>query len=440
MIRVRFAMAPVGNLSIGGARIALANDLVARRGNGRMLLRLDDLDTERSRPAQVDQMMRDLRWLGIDWHCSFRQSERMAVYQAAIDRLIGDRLLYPCFESEQELRAKREFRRKRNQSPIYDRAMLSLTAKQRQDAEAGGKRPHWRLKLSGRTLQWNDLILGARQAVLSAVSDPVLVRSDGSPTPILASVVDDLDFATTDVIRGDDSPGNTAIQIELFEILGGARIPRFGLLGPLHEAAGAMAGRSAGSVLVRGLRHDGVEPCGVAAGLTGITAADGDPLTLNQLAQRLSLADFAACRFDAATMLRINRRVLGRLDFTAVADRLPADATEAFWLAVRGSLDVLKEARGWWDVVNGSIVPPEIEGARDLLLTARSLLPREPWDNTVWANWVAALEPITGLTGDALAAPLRLTLTAEDSGPDLADLLPLIGHSRAAARLAIAAG
>ena len=438
MIRVRFAMTPFGNLSISGARIALANDLFARRGNGRMLLRLDDLDAERSRPAQVDQIMRDLRWLGIDWHCSFRQSERMPVYRPAIDRLIGDKLLYPCFESEQELKAKREFRRKRNQPPTYDRAMLSLTEKQRQDAEAGGKRPHWRLKLSGRTLQWNDLILGPRQAALSAVSDPVLVRPDGQPAPILASVVDDLDFATTDIIRGDDSPGNTAIQIELFEILGGTGQPRFGHVPDLSDQPKA-GGHRAGNASVRGLRHDGIEPVVLAAWLCGKGAPNGDPLTLDELARRLQPADFATSRFDAAALLRINRCVLGRLDFNAVADRLPPGATEDFWLAVRGSLDLLDEARAWWNVVSGSIVPPAIEGSRDLLRTARTLLPPEPWEGAVWDTWIAALRRDTGCPDDALLPPLRLALTGDDSSPDLARLLPLIGRSRALSRLAIAA-
>jgi glutamyl-tRNA synthetase len=438
--RVRFAQTPTGNLLISGVRVALANDLFARRTGGQLLLRLDDLDTDRSRSVYADQVMQDLRWFGIDWHTLFRPSERLALYQATIERLINDKFLYPCFESEEELKAKQEFRRKRNQSPVYDRAMLSLTEKQRQDAQAGGKRPHWRFKLSGRTLQWSDLILGPRQATLSAVSDPILVRADGSPTPILASVVDDLDFGTTHIIRGEDNAGNTAVQIELFEVLGRPRTPRFAHLPALSDSSRAtFGGGRADNPALRGLRNDGIEPCAIAACLTGTGAPDSDPLTLDELAKRLDLADLAAARFDVTRMLEINRRVLGRLDFTAVADRLPGGATEAFWLAVRGSLDLLKEARGWWDVVAGSIVPPVVEGARDLLLVAGSLLPPEPWDNAVWANWIAALERATGRTGDAFLSPLRLALTGEDSGPDLAALLPLIGRPRAASRLAIAA-
>ena len=441
MTRVRFAPSPSGNLFVSSVRVALANHLFARRTGGQMLLRIDDLDSERSRPGLADQIMRDLQWFGIGWDTAFRQSERGELYQATIERLQRDKFLYPCFETDEELKAKQEFRRKRKQSPVYDRAMLTLTEKQRHDAEAGGKRPHWRFKLSGRTLEWNDLILGPRRAMLSAVSDPVLVHADGSPAPILASVIDDIAFGTTDIIRGEDNAGNTAVQIELFEVLRGNRAAiRFAHLPALTDAGKpAPNGRRAGNLALRALRSDGIEPCAIAACMTGIAGPNGEPAPLDELAKRFELADLATSRFDVVRMLEINRRVLGGLSFAAVADRLPGGATEAFWLAVRGSLDLLKEARGWWDVVAGTIVPPVIDDARDLLLSAGALLPPEPWDNAVGRTWIAALERATERTGEALLTPLRLALTGEDSGPDLVDLLPLIGRPRAASRLAIAA-
>jgi glutamyl-tRNA synthetase len=445
MTRVRFAPTPAGALFVSGLRVALANYLFARRTNGEMLLRLDDLDKERSRPLPahkpvVDQIKQDLHWIGIDWHSSFHQSERLDLYHETIERLKRDALLYPCFESDEELKAKQEFRRKRNQSAIYDRAMLKLTDRQRQDAEAGGKRPHWRFRLSGRTLQWHDLVLGPRQASLSAVSDPVLVRADGTPAPILASVADDIASGTTHIIRGEDNAGNTAVQIELFEVLRAPRPICFAHLPALADSERtAPNGRRAGDLALRALRNDGIEPCAITASMTGIAHGDGALLPLDELAERFDLAGLARSRFDVARMLQVNRHRLGELDFDAVADRLPNGATETFWLAVRGSLDLLKEARGWWDVVAGTIVPPVIDGARDLLLTAGSLLPPEPWDNTVWTRWIAALERATERTGETLLVPLRLALTGEDNGPNLADLLPLIGRPRAASRLAIAA-
>jgi glutamyl-tRNA synthetase len=454
VIRVRFAPTPTGHLYLSGARVALANYLFARRGQGEMLLRLDDLDQERCRPVHADQILQDLRWLGIGWDRSFRQSERLDLYQEAIQRLKRDKFIYPCFESEEELKAKQEFRRKRNQSPIYDRAMLRLTDKQRTDAEAGGKRPHWRFKLSGRTLEWNDMVMGPRDATLSAVSDPILVRADGTPTPVLASVVDDLDYGTTHIVRGEDNAGNTAVQIELFEVLGGPKSKiRFGHLPALGDSGksanagdasagdvrAATGGRRAGNLTVRALRHDGVEASAIVASLTGLRPDNDTPGSLDGLAEQFDLTRFATARFDVAQMLRFNRQVLRGLDFADVSDRLPPGATETFWLAVRGSLDLLKEARGWWDVVAGTIVPPVVEGARPLLLTAQALLPPEPWDNDIWSTWLASLEQATQQSREALLVPLRLALTGEDSGPDLAALLPLIGRPRAASRLAIAA-
>ena len=148
----------------------------------------------------------------------------------------------------------------------------------------------------------------------------------------------------------------------------------------------------------------------------------------------------SAARFDITQLLALNRRVLHGLPFAAVADRLPQGATEAFWLAVRGNLDLLTEARGWWDVVAGTIVPPLIEGEGDFLRTALELLPQEPWSPTVWAEWTDALKGATGRKGKPLFLPLRLALTGEDHGPELRDLLPLMGRARAATRLAVAAG
>jgi glutamyl-tRNA synthetase len=437
MIRVRFAPAPTGHLTVSGARVALANYLFARRHGGECLLRLDDLDAERWRAAHAEAIVQDLQWFGIGWQHGFRQSERLELYRDAIERLKRDGFLYPCFESEEELKAKQEFRRKRGQPLIYDRAMLRLTDKQRHDAEAGGKRPHWRFRLSGRTLEWRDMILGPRKAALASVSDPIVAHGDGSPAAIIAGVADDIDFRTTHIIRGEESPGSTAVRIELFEVLGGgSNAVRFAHLPALGDSPSS-AGRPIGSLSLRSLRGDGVEPRAIAACLAGDQG--DDPPQADRLAATFELSSMAACRFDAARLLRLNRRALADRDFTEVADRLPGGATEAFWLAVRGHLDLLKEARGWWDVVAGSIVPPIMEADREVLIAAAAALPPEPWDGAVWSDWMSALQRTTGLPDEALLPALRLALTGEDSGPDLPALLPLIGRARTAARLGLAA-
>jgi glutamyl-tRNA synthetase len=443
MIKVRFAPSPTGYLFVSGARVALVNFLYARRHGGRLLLRLDDLDQERSRAAYAESIEHDLDWLGIHWDDSFRQSDRLALYTDSAERLKHSGRLYPCFESAEELRAKREFRQKRNLPTVYDRAMLKLTAEQRMAAEAGGKRPHWRFRLSDRTLDWHDIVLGSRQAKLPAVSDPVLVRADGAVSPILAGVVDDIVTGITHVIRAEENAANTAVQIDLFAALGADPSQLcFAHLPPLTESGRGRVARRVGNLSLRSLRKDGVEPCTIAACLAhSVTAGPIEPAEPARLAPGFELSQLssAAARFDASQLLALNRRVLRDLDYSAVAERLPTGATEAFWLAVRGFIDLLNEARGWWDVVAGTIVPPVIDGEREFLKTAHTLLPAEPWDVSVWSTWTEALAHATGRVGDALLLPLRLALTGEEQGPDLAHLLPLMGRTRAASRLQLAA-
>lgn len=440
---VRFAPSPTGYLHVGNARIALANFLFARRHGGRFLLRFDDTDTARGRPEFGEAIAQDLRWLGLDWDGSFHQSARLDRYAAAAERLKAAGRLYPCFESEEELNAKREQRIRRGQPPVYDRAMLRLTPEQRAAAEAGGKRPYWRFLLSNATIDWNDLVLGRRSVKLPAVSDPVLIRADGTPLYTFTSVVDDIETGITHVIRGEDHVTNTGIQRDVFAALGADP----GALGFAHlplltDTDGGKLSKRQGSLSLRSLRADGIEAQAIAAYLARLgTSADPEPLGLAALAESFDLGAFShsAARFDARQLLALNRRVLHAAPFAAVAERLPAGATEAFWLAVRGNLDLLNEARGWWEVVAGDIVPPVIEGERDYLHTARDLLPAEPWDTDVWRRWTEALKAATGRKGKPLFLPLRLALTGEEHGPELRELLPLIGRARAMRRLEVAA-
>jgi glutamyl-tRNA synthetase len=442
-VRVRFAPSPTGYLHVGNARLALVNWLFARRHGGHFLLRLDDTDTARSTEAYAEAIGEDLRWLGLDWDETFRQSARRDRYAEAAEALKRSGRLYPCFESEEELRAKREMRLRRGQAPVYDRAMLKLTPAQRAAAEAGGKRPYWRFLLSDGVVAWDDLVLGRRQVKLPAVSDPVLIRADGTPLYTFTSVVDDLDSGVTHVIRGEDHVTNTGVQLDILAALGGDRArPGFAHLPLLLDEQGEKLSKRLEGLSLRRLRADGMEPAAITAYLARLgSARDPVPASLAELIADFAFAHFSAApaRFDIRQLQALNRRVLQGLDFAAVAARLPPGATEAFWLAVRGNLDLLSEARGWWDVVAGTIVPPVIEGEAAFLREALALLPPEPWDAQVWRRWTRALQERTGRQGRALYLPLRLALTGEDHGPDLATLLPLIGRARAAERLLVAA-
>jgi glutamyl-tRNA synthetase len=441
-VRVRFAPSPTGWLHVGNARLAVVNWLFARHCGGQFLLRLDDTDPGRSTAEYAQAIGQDLRWLGLEWDETFRQSDRLDRYAAATETLKRSGRLYPCFESEEELRAKREQRLKRGLAPVYDRAMLRLTAEQRAAAEAGGKRPYWRFLLSGGAVGWDDLVLGHRQVKLPAVSDPVLIRADGTPLYTFCSVVDDIDSAITHIIRGEDHVTNTGVQLDILAALGAdPGRPRFAHLPLLTDEHGEKLSKRFDSLSLRRLRTDGVEPAAVTGYLARLgSSRDPVPATLAELAADFDFTAFSgsAARFDVAQLQALNRRVLHGMSFAQVAERLPTGATEAFWLAVRGNLDLLNEARGWWDVVAGTIVPPVIEGEGEYLSMAADLLPAEPWDGAVWTVWTEALKARTGRKGRALFLPLRLALTGEEHGPDLKALLPLIGRARAAARLTLA--
>jgi glutamyl-tRNA synthetase len=444
MIAVRFAPSPTGYLHVGNCRQAVANFLYARRMGGRFLLRLDDTDQERNRPEFAEAIQHDLRWLGLDWDEMVRQSDRLELYAAAAERLKAAGRLYPCFESAEELKAKRDQQLKRRLAPVYDRAMLRLTEEQLAAALANGKRPYWRFRLSDVPVSWTDLVLGERQVKLTAVSDPVVIRADGTPLYTFTSVVDDIAMGISHIIRGEDHVTNTGVQIDIFAALGAdPRGLSFAHLPLLTDSDGGKLSKRLDSLSVRSLRQDGVEASAILAYLARLgTADDPVPAPLAALVAGFDLSRFgkSAARFDITQMLALNRRVLHGLPFAAVAERLPRGATEAFWLAVRGNLDLLNEARGWWDVVAGTIVPPLIAGEAAFFRTALEVLPQEPWSPSVWTEWTDALKAATGRKGKALFLPLRLALTGEDHGPELRDLLPLMGRARAAGRLAVAGG
>ena len=439
-MKLRFAPSPTGYLHVGNARVALANWLFARRHGGAMLLRLDDTDTQRSRPEFAQAIEEDLRWLGLDWNGDvIRQSDRLERYAAAAEALKASGHLYPCLESEEELAFKREQARRQGRPPIYDRAALKMTEEQLARAMANGKRPYWRFRLSGRQIGWDDGVLGPRQVKLPSLSDPVLVRADGSPLYTFTSVVDDLDMGITHVIRGEDHVTNTGIQLDIFAALSrGAAPPAFAHLPLLTDADGGPLSKRIGSLSLRQLRRDGVEPAAVTGYLGGLgTSHDPVPGTPHDLLQAFDLGavSHSSPRFDPRQMMALNRRLLHGLAFAEAAPRLPEGADARFWDAVRGNLDTLPEAKHWWEVTQGHIGPIPQPDEAEYLANARENLPAEPWDDTTWTAWTDALKAISGRKGKGLFLPLRRALTGEDQGPDMRALLPLIGRAHALERL-----
>jgi len=444
---VRFAPSPTGLLHLGNARVALANWLFARAQRGRFLLRLDDTDAERSKPEFAAAISQDLGWLGITWDDAVRQSDRLDRYEAAAEHLKASGRLYPCFETEIELDIRRKAAIKRGRPPVYDRAALLLAPEEIARRIAAHNRPHWRFRLSDGQASWRDLVLGPRQVGLGTLSDPVCIRFDGTPLYTFTSVVDDAEMGVTHVIRGEDHVTNTAVQLDLLAALGVTpdRV-RFGHLPLLLGEDGGPLSKRIGSLGLRRLRDDGIDPLPIASILARLGTSRDVALasSLDELVAEFDLGSFSrsSARLDTRALLRLNRQRLQILPFEAVRERLAAMGVgggEAFWLAVRGNLDLLPEAREWWRVVGGEIVTEANPGEAPFLRQAETLLPPEPWDGTTWGAWTGALAGVSGRKGKTLYQPLRMALTGEAHGPDLGPLLPLMGRARAASRLAMAA-
>ncbi|MHA1523479.1 MAG: glutamate--tRNA ligase [Alphaproteobacteria bacterium] len=437
---VRFAPSPTGLLHFGNLRTAVLNWLFARKAGGRFVLRLDDTDTARSTEEFAKAILDDLAWVGLDHDQLVVQSARTEHYTKAAEKLKQAGRLYPCFESPQELERKRKRQLARGVPPVYDREGLALSQGDRAALEASGRRPHWRFKLERRKVAWDDLVRGQQNVDCASLSDPVLVREDASFLYTLPSVVDDVEFGISHVVRGEDHVTNTAPQIQLFEALG-ATAPRFGHHSLLVAGDGARLSKRDGALSIGALRQAGLEAMSVVS--LAATIGTSDPIAPFQTHQQIWQAfDFgklsrAPGRFDAGDLRGLNAKLLHARDFAQVSAQLEAlgiGASEALWNAVRANITILEDTREWWKIV-ASPITPQIGDEAAFCAQGADLLGPEPWDAGTWRAWTKQLAAQTGRKGRALFMPLRLALTGRDHGPEMTHLLPLIGRARALGRL-----
>lgn len=448
MITTRFAPSPTGRLHVGNIRTALHNWILARQAGGAFILRIDDTDAARSREDYVDAIKADLTWLGLDWDREERQSARLDRYEAAFAALRAEGRIYPAYESAQELEVKRKIALGRGMPPIYDRASLALTEEERAAKKADGIVPHWRFKLEhDEPIEWEDGIRGKQKFDASQLSDPVIRRADGSWLYMMPSAVDDIDMGITQVLRGEDHVSNTAVQIQIFTALFAAAesaaktLPAFAHEALLVGKEGKLSKRL-GSLGCDAFREQGIEPEAIIALLARLgTSQPVEPIADRALlTASFDLGTFgrAPAKFDEADLERLNAAIVHQLPYDAVKDRLPDGMDAAGWHAVRPNLSHIHEAGEWWRLVTGPIVQPAFSDEdRAYLAEAARMLAR---GDDPWGALTTALKDATGRKGKALFLPLRQALTGLDHGPDMGELLPLIGEAEARARLIAAAG
>lgn len=432
-IKVRFAPSPTGFMHIGNTRTALFNWLLSAKLGGRFMLRIDDTDAQRSKKEYEDAIRDALVWLGLEWSEEARQSARVERYNEVTEKLKASGRIYACYETPEELEFMRKRLLNKGLPPIYDRQALNLTREQIAKYEAEGRRPHYRFKLLDGDIVWHDLVRGECRYSEKNLSDPVVIREGGSFLYHLPSVIDDADFGITHIVRGEDHVTNTAAQIQMFEAVGG-KIPAFAHLPLLTGKEGKLSKRL-GSLGVRELRADGVEPMAISSFLAKLGTSDPvEPFyNLKDLAATLDFAKIgrAQPKFDEEELKHFNTRLIHAMPYATVKERF--SVTEEFWNAVRGNLDKLSDIKMWSDICFAEL-SPVMEDA-ELTNMAAELLPAEPWNEETFGAWLNEVKTQSGKKGRELFHPLRKALTAQENGPELKILLPFIGRERAYKRL-----
>ena len=434
MTTTRFAPSPTGYIHVGNLRTALMNYLIAQKSGGTFVLRLDDTDPERSTQEYADAIKQDLQWLGLNWDRVEKQSTRLDRYNAAADELRASGRLYECFETPTELDLKRKKLLNMGKPPVYDRAALELSDAEKDALRKERGAGHWRFKLDRERIEFTDGILGDLSIDTASVSDPVLIRGDGQFLYTLASVCDDIDYGITYVVRGSDHVTNTATQIQIIRALGGA-VPDFAHHSLLTGPQGEALSKRLGTLALRDLRAQGVQPMALLSHMARIGSSDPVELRtqMPELIEGFELSHFGAAptKFDVADLLPLTAHYNQSLPFADVSGVIsemgvPADMAEGFWDVARENITVLADLADWWKLCRDGATPVIDAEDKEFVAQALAMLPAQPWDNATWGAWTKAVKEQTGRKGRGLFMPLRKALTGMDHGPDMSRLLPLL--------------
>ncbi len=430
----RFAPSPTGYIHVGNLRTALMNYLIARKAGGTFILRIDDTDPERSKEEYVDGIKQDLEWLGLHWDRVERQSDRLDKYHAAAEELREKGRFYEAFETPTELDLKRKKQLNMGKPPVYDRAALNLSDEDKDKLRAERGNGVWRFKLDQERIEWADGILGDISIDAASVSDPVLIRGDGQILYTLASVVDDTEMGVTHVVRGSDHVTNTATQIQIMAALGHDH-PAFAHHSLLTGPQGEALSKRLGTLALRDLREQGVQPFALLSLMARLGSSDPVELRteMESLIDGFDINKFgsAPTKFDVKDLFPLTGRYLQTLEFEDVAQRIaavgvPEDQAERFWAVTRENIETLHDLEGWWAMFRDGAEPVIEDEDKDFVADAMAMLPEMPFDDGTWSSWTADVKEKTGRKGRGLFRPLRLALTGQESGPEMAAVMPLL--------------
>lgn len=437
----RFAPSPTGFLHVGNIRAAIINFLYAKKTGGKFLLRFDDTDTQRVKDEYREMILQDMDWLGLKYDQLIHQSDRLARYEEAKNQLIASGRLYECYETTQELDLQRKSQTASGAAPVYNRAALKLNEDQKKSLRESGIKPHYRFLLNDGIVSWDDKIKGKITYDGLHFSDPVLVRDNNVPTYTFCSVVDDIDFAITDIIRGEDHITNTAIQIQIFEALG-SKAPSFAHLALVKASEGKISKRE-GGFDIKTLRAEGYEALAVINLLSQIGTSKGIEIhgNLDQLIEDFTFSKFSksSTNYDINELTNINQKLLQMLDFTDIAMALEklkiTGVSEKLFNAVKYNINFLVEVKEWSEIFGANFKFSNKESDREFLREAATLLPQDTSAENCWEIWLLEIKKKTARKGKELFMPIRMALTGKEHGPELKFVVNLLPREEILKRL-----
>lgn len=432
----RFAPTPSGEMHVGHVRIMIYNFLECIQNSGRFLLRIDDTDTKRCKREYEDSVYKTLKWLGITEYGIARQSERHEIYNSWANKLKETGAIYPCFETEDELSIQRNLMQKQSKPYIYNRASLALS---REEIAAKTIRPHWRFKLNhDQVIAWNDGVRGNVTINPTNISDPVVIRNDGSFTYFLPSVIDDAEFKIEKIIRGEDHVTNTAAQIQMFQALG-AKLPQFAHIPLIFLAGKKLSKRNEiSSITISSIVEEGeIQP----EALTCYLLSSG--YSGNQLKPQSSVKSFAAdfqlknisnasFFFDELKLNEINLSFLKSLQYSDIASRLSkpiSEKNESLWLLISQNIKSIRDLNEWSEILSDNRISNLKINDKDLLtMILNSEIPENWHDKKNISNWIDDLAKKNNKSKKEIMMSFRNALLGRYDGPPIAFLLQYIGR------------
>lgn len=470
-IKVRFAPSPTGPFHIGGARSALFNWLVARHAGGQFLVRIEDTDLNRSSRESEENIKESMRWLGLDWdegidvggpNGPYRQTERLAIYQKEIQRLISEGKAYYCYCTQEELEAERKAQLAEGKTPVYGGHCRHLTAEEKARYEAEGRKPVVRLRVpEGETIAFDDMVRGHVEFQSSGVGDFIIMKSDGIPVYNFAVVVDDALMGITHVIRAEEHLSNTPRQIAIYHALG-YQVPEFGHISLILGADHKKMSKRHGATSVTAYKDMGYLPDAVVnylALLGWAPKGEQEIFSREELIRSFSMDRVSSndAVFDIEKLNWINFQYMKQLSPEALLDFVlpflekagyveePLADEKRAWLQqvvwyVRDRISYGAEAPAQVKMFFEDVPPftdPEVvsilktDSSPVILKAFIEALEALPdfTEEAVTACFKAVMKS-TGIKGRAAFEPARIALTGVTKGPGMYEMIVLFGREK----------